>query len=85
MDRSSSSFPARQQIPGHWTDSDPQEQLWNPLDSLALESAGLAKWRSLAVRPPRHAGTPWALMDSLDIFQMWLGGYRGIAATWLRL
>jgi hypothetical protein len=45
----SSSFPANQQFPGHWTDSDPQEQLWNPLDSLALESAGLAKWRSLAV------------------------------------
>ena len=45
----SSSFPAEQQVPDHWADSDPEEQTWNPLDSLASESAGLAKWRSLAV------------------------------------
>ena len=26
-----------------------QEKIWSPLDLLAAESAGLAKWRSLAV------------------------------------
>ena len=29
-------------------DSDPTQQIWTPLDLLTAESAGLAKWRTLA-------------------------------------
>jgi hypothetical protein len=36
-------------IPPHLADADPAQQIWNPLDLLATESASLAKWRSLAV------------------------------------
>jgi hypothetical protein len=33
----------------HLAEVDPAEQIWNPLDMLAAESPGLAKWRSIAV------------------------------------
>lgn len=36
-------------VPPHLADADPAQQIWNPLDLLARESAGLAKWRSLAI------------------------------------
>ena len=37
------------QLPTHLVDTDPAVQIWGPLDLLAAESPGLAKWRSLAV------------------------------------
>jgi hypothetical protein len=33
----------------HLADADPAQQIWHPLDMLAEESPGLAKWRSIAV------------------------------------
>src|ERR1700676_1360432 len=36
------------QAPSDLADPDPAQQIWTPLDLLAAESAGLAKWRSLA-------------------------------------
>jgi hypothetical protein len=33
----------------HLADADPAQQIWNPLDLLAAESASLAKWRCLAL------------------------------------
>ena len=42
-------FSADQQVPLRLSEGDPAQQIWTPLDLLAAESAGLAKWRSLAV------------------------------------
>ena len=42
-------FSADQQVPLQLSEGDPGQQIWTPLDFLAAESAGLAKWRSLAV------------------------------------
>jgi hypothetical protein len=36
------------QAPSDLADPDPAQQIWTPLELLAAESAGLAKWRSLA-------------------------------------
>jgi hypothetical protein len=40
---------AAHELPGFTADADPDPQIWSPLDLLAGQSAGLAKWRSLAV------------------------------------
>ncbi len=37
------------EFPTHLSDTDPAQQIWHPLDMLAEESPGLAKWRSIAV------------------------------------
>jgi hypothetical protein len=42
-------FSADQQVPLPLSEGDPAQQGWTQLDLLAAESAGLAKWRSLAV------------------------------------
>ena len=42
-------FSADQQVPLRLSEGDPEQQIWTPLDLLAAEPAGLAKWRSLAV------------------------------------
>jgi hypothetical protein len=40
---------AYHELPGFPADPDPDPQIWSPLDLLAGQSAGLAKWRSLAL------------------------------------
>src|ERR1700720_3100822 len=43
------SFSSDNRIPPSLADPDPEQEFWIPLDLLAGEPAGLAKWRSLAV------------------------------------
>jgi hypothetical protein len=43
------SIAAAQQVPFQLADADPVEQIWNPLNLLASESANLARWHGLAV------------------------------------
>lgn len=43
------SIAAEQQVPFQLADADPAEQICNPLNLLASESANLARWRGLAV------------------------------------
>jgi hypothetical protein len=43
------SFSSDNRIPPSLADPDPEQEFWIPLDLLAVEPAGLAKWRSLAV------------------------------------
>ncbi len=43
------SISTNHEFPIHLTDADPAQQIWHPLDMLAAESPGLAKWRSIAV------------------------------------
>lgn len=45
----SSPVSAGQQVPPDPANADPAEQIWAPLELLAAESAGLAKWRGLVV------------------------------------
>ncbi len=45
----SSPLSADQHFPPDLANADPAEQIWTPLDLIAAESAGLAKWRGLAV------------------------------------
>jgi hypothetical protein len=43
------SVSASEELLTHLADADPAQQIWHPLDTLAVESPGLAKWRGLAV------------------------------------
>ena len=43
------SVSAYHDLPSHLADADPAQQIWHSLDTLAAESPGLAKWRSIAV------------------------------------
>ena len=40
---------ASQEVSTHVPNSDSAHEIWEPLDLLAEESAGLAKWRGFAV------------------------------------
>src|SRR5580704_5819056 len=43
------SVSAYHELPSRLADADPAQQIWHSLDTLAAESPGLAKWRSIAV------------------------------------
>jgi hypothetical protein len=43
------SVSASHELPTHPAEVDPARQIWHPLDMLAAESPGLAKWRSIVV------------------------------------
>src|ERR1700737_3614514 len=43
------SVSAYQEVSSHVPNADSEHEIWEPLDLLAEESAGLAKWRSFAV------------------------------------
>src|SRR5260370_40707090 len=43
------SVSAYHELPSHFANADPAQQIWHSLDMLAAESPSLAKWRSIAL------------------------------------